>query len=259
LNTLIDMGLVQKKGQGRSQTYLYNSKHPLASLIDELFAAEASLWHVLLNRLKTVFSKTTLAATSVWIEGDVASSADTPASEIILCFLAADRDLNRIENTVLPEISKLEAERGSDIALRPVSRADLRVEASRGQESPRFLIFGVDPHDLVESKGAGKKKLPSTHAGHDQRSLELGRRVAIRLKQDPSAIDMALAFIEQRAKVATASENKTLAEWQRLLMNATPAQICRLLQDPGERGTRLRQSLPFVGIFDEKNGPPPRS
>jgi hypothetical protein len=48
---------------------------------------------------------------------------------------------------------------------------------------------------------------------------------------------------------ASPQERHELDEWAHSLRTASPGRLRRLLVDPGERATRLRQTLPFLGIL----------
>ncbi|MGH7564597.1 MAG: hypothetical protein ACREK5_09275 [Gemmatimonadota bacterium] len=99
---------------------------------------------------------------------------------------------------------------------------------------------------LEEPKERDESDTGRIHTDPDRRSLALGRAIADRLSQDPSLIERAREYIERRLKRASSGEKKELHEWKRLLESLSPVQIRRLLVDPGERATRLRQTLPFL-------------
>jgi hypothetical protein len=50
---------------------------------------------------------------------------------------------------------------------------------------------------------------------------------------------------------ASAQELPELNEWLELLEHKSVSQVRSLLLDPGERATRLRQSLPFLEVLTE--------
>ncbi|MFL5605400.1 MAG: hypothetical protein ACJ8AD_03020 [Gemmatimonadaceae bacterium] len=91
----------------------------------------------------------------------------------------------------------------------------------------------------------GKKRNICMHGDYDARSLALGKKIADRLARDASLV--ARARIQDRWSKASGRERKELDEWRRILDTATPAR----LRNPGERGTRLRQTLPFLGVVSE--------
>ena len=59
----------------------------------------------------------------------------------------------------------------------------------------------------------------------------------------------ARAFITSRLTKAAPGEQRELREWDRILRTMSTARLRRFLVDPGERATRLRQTLPFVGAL----------
>ena len=84
------------------------------------------------------------------------------------------------------------------------------------------------------------------HSDLDSRGLEFGRAIAAAIKEDPTLIERARAWIDTRAKKASAGERRELEEWQRLLRTTSLVRLRRVLTDPGERATRLRRTLPFL-------------
>jgi hypothetical protein len=87
------------------------------------------------------------------------------------------------------------------------------------------------------------------HADLDARALGIARAIARRLRHDPTLTKRALRFVEQRMAGASPQERHELDEWAHILRTASTARLRRLLVDPGERATRLRQTLPFLGIL----------
>jgi hypothetical protein len=104
---------------------------------------------------------------------------------------------------------------------------------------------------LKRYRGDWEKRNIRMHGDHDARSLALGKKIADRLAHDPSLVPRARAQIQDRWRKASGRERKELQEWRRILDTATPARLRKILSDPGERGIRLRQTLPFLGILEK--------
>jgi hypothetical protein len=88
------------------------------------------------------------------------------------------------------------------------------------------------------------------HSQTDQVSLELGRRVAQRLRCQPELINFARANLA-RWSLRNASAPSLLrcyAEWQQILSRPI-AEICTLLCSESEIAQRLRQNSPFAGVL----------
>ena len=104
---------------------------------------------------------------------------------------------------------------------------------------------------LKRYRGDWEKRNIRMHGDHDSRSLALGKWIADRLAQDPSLVARARKQIQDWWSSASGRERKELEEWRRILDTATPARLRKILSDPGERGTRLRQTLPFLGVVEK--------
>ncbi len=88
------------------------------------------------------------------------------------------------------------------------------------------------------------------HIETDQVSLELGRRVAERLRWQPEVVDFARANLvrwsQQNASVP--SLLRCYAEWQQILSRPVE-EICKLLCSESDNAQRLRQNSPFAGVL----------
>ena len=92
-----------------------------------------------------------------------------------------------------------------------------------------------------------------SHGLIDQISLELGRRTAARLRQQPDLLQLAhdnLANWSQQNANAPALL-RCYAEWRELL-NHPLEEICAVLTSESEEGQRRRQNSPFAGILSAR-------
>jgi hypothetical protein len=122
-------------------------------------------------------------------------------------------------------------------------------EAQRQQMIDAMSLVGPAPSVFA---GMSKQRLSTDrvrakrHSDLDARGLAFGNAIAAAIKEDPVLIERARAWIETRMKKASAGERRELEEWRRLLRTTSPARLRRVLTDPGERATRLRQTMPFL-------------
>lgn len=87
-----------------------------------------------------------------------------------------------------------------------------------------------------------------SHAWIDQRSLELAKAIAVKLRADPSLIDVARRNLG-RWKARMEIWPRALREWEAILERGSLEEILEVLLDTGDTGCRLRQSSPFTGIL----------
>ncbi len=88
----------------------------------------------------------------------------------------------------------------------------------------------------------------STHRVLEARSLALHCRIAQKITQDPSLIDIAHRNIEAWIRKAAGQVPQYLVEWQRILEWPWP-QVAALITEQSEDAARLRQSSPFAGVL----------
>lgn len=84
----------------------------------------------------------------------------------------------------------------------------------------------------------------------DERSLAFHRKIAEKLRADPTLIGKAQATVRRWLKTCSPAVRRTLLEWLSILESPFEV-ILALLEATDERATRLRQSSPFCGILTE--------
>ena len=88
------------------------------------------------------------------------------------------------------------------------------------------------------------------HSETDQVSLELGRRVAERLRWQPELVAFARANLARWSRQNTSAPSllRCYAEWQEILSRPVD-KICDLLCSESDDAQRLRQNSPFAGVL----------
>ena len=82
----------------------------------------------------------------------------------------------------------------------------------------------------------------------DQRSLALARAIAEKIAAQPALIARAESNLHRWLQTCSPAARPVLLEWQSLLKGSLE-DLLEVLRDPGEHGTRLRQSNPFAGVL----------
>jgi DNA-binding MarR family transcriptional regulator len=224
---------------------------PLSRVLRDLFRAERSRYEDLFSALQKTAASLEPPPVAVWILGPLAKNSDRPGDPVILCVLDNPRTISTTTERLGELLERLERKLDLTIEVRSRTTADLE-ERSRLDELAHALpVFGLPPDALTKrsARHARTARNVRVHAYHDERSLALGERLADELTRDPSIVSRARAYVQHRWRNASAGERKELAEWKRILDTASPARLRKLLTDPGERATRLRQTLPFLGVF----------
>jgi hypothetical protein len=91
------------------------------------------------------------------------------------------------------------------------------------------------------------------HERTDQLSLELGRRVAARLRKQPELLRYAQANLDRWTQLNAGAPSllRCYEEWRQLL-NRPLEEICDLLGSDREEAQRLRQNSPFAGVLSAR-------
>lgn len=257
LEALEETGIVEFIGAGSRRPVELRRNHPLAPALETLFAAEANRANGLYSRIRSATETLTPPPLSVWMEGPVASGTDRPGDALVIGVLTSARELDAVASILVSLLTPLEMEADITIEVRGHTRADLAVvSGSRRRELSEVIpILGPPPLALVADQGvansASRRRAPSSvsHAVRDEQARALAAAVAAKLAEDPSLVARARDRIAHRLPHASPGEQQELQEWERILRTMPLPRLRRFLTDPGERATRLRQSLPFTGIL----------
>ena len=251
LTSLEPTGIVELQGGGTASRVSFRVEHPLAESLVALFRAEEVRFETIIDSLRAAVEGLSPAPTAAWIQSPVATGRDLPGDAIVVAFLADAASVDDAAIQLERALENLEGSMDVTIEIRGLTRADLAVmnEAQRQQMIDAMSLAGPAP-----SVFAGMSIQPQStdrirgkrHSDPDVRGLAFGSAIAAAIKEDPTLIERARAWIDTRAKKASAGERRELEEWQRLLRTTSPARLRRVLTDPGERATRLRQTLPFL-------------
>ena len=92
-----------------------------------------------------------------------------------------------------------------------------------------------------------------SHELTEEISLEMGRRVAARLRQQPDLLRVAHDNLARwtRLNARAPSLLRCYREWEEILKRPLE-DICRLLSSDREEGRRLRQNSPFAGVLSAR-------
>jgi len=258
LKTLTDLGIVSLIGAAPHFQVLLAERNALAKPIRELFSAEHARYEALFAGLKRASARVDPLPISVWVEGAVVYGADKPGDAVVVCTLADTRNVDQCAEALRKALQSVERKLDVTIEVHGRTLADLEAKSEdlEKQLKDAIPVFGIPPIGLLKRfRGDWERRNIRAHGDHDARSLALGQRIADRLARDPSLVARARAQLHARWRKASPRERKELDEWRRILDTATPARLRKVLSDSGERGTRLRQTLPFLGLVskDDRN------
>jgi len=255
IDDLVDQGFLEALGTGPRQLVRLRQRHPLAPALRSLFEAERNRFEDLIDQLRLAVEQLQPPPYAAWIEGSVAQNADMPGDPLILGILASSQHVDGLADQLSHRLKDVMREHEVLVEVRPRTAADLATAsedylAELGEAIP---ILGPPPLSLgeQESSGGAHGRGPDRHTNVDRRMLRLAEAIAARLRRDPSLVERAEKYIDKRLDRASAAERKELLEWKQLLESISLPRLCRFLVDPGERATRLRQTLPFLDVISK--------
>jgi DNA-binding transcriptional ArsR family regulator len=262
LTALLDTGLVDIAGGKSAPQYSLRRTHPLAPTIIHLYEMERQRVETIFDAIKQVIRQIAPPPTAAWLEGAVAAGTDEPGDPLLVRVIAPAPHLAETMSSVRTALATLEETQDITLVVSGATPADIAAQRDSDDEWDTRMrtarsLFGIPPIALL-SQPAGQVTASTSprstsqlrrHADLDARGLDIARAIAGRLRHEPTLAARALLFVEQRMRSASPQERPELEEWSQLLRTASPARLRRFLVDPGERATRLRQTLPFLGIL----------
>lgn len=248
---LSDVGVVEPVGLGTGQLVRLRSEHPLGAAIAALFRAEVDRYRRIEEGLRKGVVALGPSLDAAWIEGPVAQCIDTPGDPVSVRLVAAASHLRGLCDAFRKAVIPLE--QAEDVTVDIVGSTCADLEAAPAVERDRWAevipLHGLAPAVLLGGgTPAAKTGARRSHADADADALAFARRLADRLAQDPTLVRDALQLLQRRLLVASNRLRPELEEWDTVLRTMSLARLRRFLIDPGERATRLRQSLPFIGL-----------
>ena len=257
LSALETTGIIEYVGIGTQRQLRFRHDHPLAGAIEGLFRSEAGRLDALVDQLRSVFSSlSSRQVLSAWLDGTVLTDRVIEEVQVnadfVTCYLVAEpKILPDVLEDVRSRLPKVEQRFEVNIDTVGMTRSEMGFRLTPAAFRDPVLLAGVPPLALLddaEMKSARELRNRVVHDYHDDSARRLSHAIALRLQQDPSRMDVARKHVQKRMRVASKHEQLELKEWLRLL-SLPPAMLQRFLVDPGPRATRLRQSLPALGLL----------
>lgn len=170
----------------------------------------------------------------------------------MLTVLAGARDVSATGEQLRALLAQVEAELDLAVEARMVTDADVETAAEEtvaawGRAIP---IYGTGPAGVAMARpranGGG------THEARDAAALQRGVWIARHLERDPTLAKRARQWLVTQIPVVSPHEEHELQEWLDVLNGSSVPRIQHVLSDAGERGTRLRQSNPFIPVLNDR-------
>ncbi len=252
LRELANQGIVEAVGAGATQPVRIRMAHPFARALRSLFRAEASRAAAILKQVRSAARAVAPAPRAVWMIHPLPSGGEGGMETLQVGVLASAAEVDAASRMLRRELR--EVERGEDlpVEVRGYTAADLAALSPTEQKalSHAVPVVGLPPESHVAAeRGTRRSTPPGSHAELDERALVLGRALGKRILRDPTLIERAQAYLGEYLKSAPPGERKEMEEWAAILDAMPPARLQKFLVDKGQRATRLRQSLPFLGAL----------
>ena len=253
LRTLIELGMVEEVGNTPRQPVRLRNRHPLSGALRDLFQAERARFDLLVESLREMIAHVQPPPRSAWVQGPVARGTDGPEDPVVVGVLTSARNAANAREQLLSMLPEFVSDPDVQVVLKTWTVADMDASTDLEEELDGVILL-VAPHplQLLDSRQVTRDVATGhSHALMDRRALALARAIADRITGDPELIPRAVSYLRRRMERTSAQELHDLSEWLDVLEHKSVTQIRSLLLEPGERATRLRQSLPFLEVLTE--------
>lgn len=249
LRELAEQGIVEAVGAGAAQPVRLRMAHPFAPALRSLFRTEAARAEAITNHVRRAASAIAPPPRAVWMVHPVPSGA---SEALQIGVLAPPAQVDVAAQVLRGELREMERREDLAVEVRGYTAADFAVlsTAERDALSAAVPVLGPPPESLVagdsEAWIGGRVR---DHADLDARALAIARVIGKRIVRDPTLIERAQKYVREYLKTAPPGERKEMEEWAAILETMPPPRLRKFLVNTGERATRLRQSLPFLGAL----------
>ncbi len=254
---LEDFGVIESIGRGeRNRQYRRLERFRLWTVLVALFTAEKSRAEGIVTEVRNVVVSVHPVPRSAWLEGAVAAGDDRPGSSVAIGILTAADKVGALKEDLWRGLLPLQKKYDVSLDLNVYSAADIEtMSAPQRSFLERIqLLWGAPPLDLLGLAAAPKPSGGArSHAQLDRGSRDLAGSIADVLRRDPSLVERAQHWLSRRMQTATPGEQLELDEWLGILTTMSVPRIRRLLVEDSPRMTRLRQSIPFVHVLEDRD------
>lgn len=248
LRDLAQQGIVETVGAGASPPARIRMAHPFAGALRSLFRAEAARAHAILSAVRRAARAVKPLPGAVWMIHPVSTRGGLDTLQVGV--LAPATEVDAAARALRAELRQMERREDLSVEVRGYTAADLAVlsAADRAALTQAVPVVGLPPESVTGAQAPGGRAVRS-HAQLDERALRIGRTLGRRILRDPTLIERAQAYVAEYLKTAAPGERKEMEEWAGILETMPPPRLQKFLVNRGERATRLRQSLPFLGAL----------
>jgi DNA-binding transcriptional ArsR family regulator len=243
LDRLAVLGLVEITGSGRNQVVRLRDRHPLVEALRALFRCERTMFDEIRRLARSIAADPSFPGWVIWVD-----DPDTPSPGTLdIGVLGPTDGIDDAVRWVEDRFRELEPSLAVHFVIHGYTDTDrLGVRQEQAGRLGRVTLLAGWIPLAWRREGGGPIR---SHRDLDERALDLGRRIADLLPNDPSILERALAWIEDRLQGAAHPEVSELDEWRRILKELSVRQIQALLREESERAIRLRQSFPFFEVL----------
>lgn len=248
ISRLLETGVVQREGGGRTSKIFIRKEHPLNPILTEIFQTEKNNSTNLFKKLKQCVDELEVKPKSVWIYGKVAKGTDDYGDPLQIAIYGHAKNIDELTEKYKDRVIKDAVERKYDVTIEV--RGITSGEVDLIKEPDKIMIWGFDPSQLYSEQNESKKSSIS-HQELDARSLNDAGLWVDFFKKHPEVIERTKTNLKEKIQSEQSSVKKELQEWHRLLESMSFQRLKKFMQSDSERSTRLRQSLPFWPVLTE--------
>lgn len=227
------LGMVERIGTGRAQTYGPTQINGFAPLLAQLYAQEQRAYEGLLGGLREAIGIPEIR--SAWTKDP--SERDDRTLELDVVVEA--KSVSWIGPELRARVAPVEQQHDVLIEINIFTRAD-----APEMTADAVLVWG--PAEELPHSGARGTRTGSDPA---ERSWRMAVVIADMVKSDPTLTRRALQHTDMLLREGQGTANSDLGEWRQLLETYSAERLRDLLLSRSSRADRLRRSSPFFAVL----------
>ena len=241
LQRLVDSGFVELVGGGRRQQYALRRSGSLMKLVISLFHAERQRYEELIGTLQQEAQQLSPPPRSVWIHNLPLQLGDPLEIRV----LGDSAHISATASDARQRFTRIEKKFDITIEISGYTRADL---PDLDFENIT-LLAGVPP---VTPSAKTPPWRPQSHRDLDERASDWSKALVSLIKNDPSLVRRARAYLDRLLKHDQGTANHDLNEWRKIMELYPRHRLLRFLESSTPRACRLRQSSPFLAVLSSE-------
>ncbi len=246
---LSEAGVIEYVGSGRNKQIELREKHPVSDAIRNLFTSEKRYFVQLKEKLKSEIDALQQTPDSAWIFGKAVEGTDDYGDPLQVGLLGKSGTISEISKEFRTRLMQAGIEKQFDVTIE--IKGITISEIQKQKTNKIILLYGAAPQSYL-ANSIFDRNTQKTQEDSAQKALISSKTWIKFLKTHPEIIERTIHYLEEISSEAKPEETPELQEWKQILESMSFQRLKKFIEADSERSNRLRQTLPFWAVLNEK-------